>query len=32
MYQKNRPSLAKMLGNRPDYAKDLVKKELDEEF
>jgi hypothetical protein len=30
MYQKNRSSLAKMLGNRPDYAKDLVKKELDE--
>lgn len=32
MYQKNRSNLAKMLGNRPDYARDLVKKELDEEF
>jgi hypothetical protein len=32
MYQKNRSNLAKMLGNRPDYARDLVKEELDEEF
>jgi len=32
MYQKNRSSLAKMLGNRPDYARDLVKEQLDEEF
>lgn len=26
MYQNNRKNLAKMLGNRPDYAKELIKR------
>ena len=32
MYQGNRIHLAKMLGNRPDYAKELVENFLDEDF
>lgn len=32
MYQKNRKDLAKMLGNRPDYAKELIKKFTEDNF
>ena len=31
MYQKNRVNLAKMLGNRPDYAKGLIDNFMSEE-
>jgi hypothetical protein len=30
MYQKNRVNLAKMLGNRPHYAKNLIEKLIEE--
>jgi hypothetical protein len=32
MYQNNRKNLAKMLGNRPDYAKELITKLSEEDF
>jgi hypothetical protein len=32
MYQSNRKNLAKMLGNRPDYAKELITKLSEEDF
>ena len=33
MYQKNRKNLAKMLGNRPDYARDIISHlPIDEDF
>lgn len=32
MYQENRTNLAKMLGNRPDYAKDLADNFLNEDI
>lgn len=33
MYQANRINLSKMLGNRPDYAKDIISKfPIDEDF
>lgn len=31
MYQNNRKNLAKMLGNRPDYAKELIEKFIEKE-
>ena len=33
MYQKNRVNLSKMLGNRPDYARDIISHlPIDEDF
>jgi hypothetical protein len=33
MYQANRVNLSKMLGNRPDYAKDIISNfPIDEDF
>lgn len=32
MYQKNRVGLSKMLGNRPDYAKEMIARMQEEDF
>lgn len=32
MYQKNRVNLSKMLGNRPDYAKQIIEKIIEDEL
>lgn len=32
MYQRNRTKLAKMLGNRPDYAKLMISRFIDEDL